>query len=40
MSELLGTAWALPVGGLVMAVVGYVWLRHNAREFDRKYGGR
>ncbi|WP_280137994.1 hypothetical protein [Aureimonas sp. D3] len=40
MDELLGTAWPLPVGGLVMALVGYLWLGRNARAFDRKYGKR
>ncbi|WP_279478007.1 hypothetical protein [Aureimonas sp. SK2] len=38
MSELLGTAWALPAAGIVLAVVGYSWLHIASRKLDRKYG--
>lgn len=38
MTELLGTAWPLPVGGLVFGLVSYAALWVMSRRLDRKYG--
>ena len=38
LNELLGTAWALPIGGLVFATVGLLWIWIESRRLDRKYG--
>ena len=38
LENLLGTAWLLPVSGVVFGVVGITIAWLASRDFDRRYG--
>ena len=38
MSGIVWAAYVFPAIALILALAGLLYVRHNAREFDRKYG--